>query len=59
MEIEKTLSVSAAPEQVWALLLDPQVMGGAVPGMKSIEVISPTEYVAEMHQKISFINAKF
>jgi carbon monoxide dehydrogenase subunit G len=27
--------------------------------MKSIEVISPTEYVAEMHQKISFISAKF
>lgn len=59
MEIEKTLTVSAPPEQVWALLLDPQIMGGAVPGMKSIEVISPTEYVAVMHQKISFINAKF
>ena len=59
MEIEKTLTVSAPREQVWALLLDPQVMGGAVPGMKSIEVISPTEYVAVMHQKISFISAKF
>ena len=59
MEIEKTLTVSAPPERVWALLLDPQIMGGAVPGMKSIEVISPTEYVAVMHQKISFINAKF
>lgn len=59
MEIEKTLTVAAAPEQVWALLLDPQVMAGAVPGMKSIEVISPTEYVAVMHQKISFISAKF
>jgi len=59
MEIEKTLTVCAPREQVWALLLDPQVMGGAVPGMKSIEVISPTEYVAVMHQKISFISAKF
>ncbi|CAB5717061.1 Uncharacterized conserved protein [Delftia tsuruhatensis] len=59
MEIEKTLTVSAPREQVWALLLDPQVMGGAVPGMQSIEVISPTEYVAVMHQKISFISARF
>jgi len=59
MEIEKTLTVSAPREQVWALLLDPQVMGGAVPGMKSIEVVSPTEYVAVMHQKIAFISAKF
>lgn len=59
MEIEKTLTVSAPREQVWALLLDPQVMAGAVPGMKSIEVVSPTEYVAVMHQKISFITAKF
>lgn len=59
MEIEKTLTVSAPREQVWALLLDPQVMAGAVPGMQSIEVLSPTEYVAVMHQKISFISAKF
>ena len=59
MEIEKTLTVSAPPQQVWSLLLDPQIMAGAVPGMKSIDVISPTEYVAVMHQKISFINAKF
>ncbi|WP_399681975.1 CoxG family protein [Xenophilus sp.] len=59
MEIEKTLAVSAPREQVWALLLDPQVMAGAVPGMKSIDVVSPTEYVAVMHQKIAFISAKF
>ncbi len=59
MELEKTLTVSAPPLQVWDLLLKPQIMAGAVPGMKSIDVISPTEYVAEMHQKISFISAKF
>ncbi|MDM0045783.1 SRPBCC family protein [Variovorax dokdonensis] len=59
MEIEKTLSVAAPPARVWDLLLDPQAMGRCVPGMKSIEVISPTEYVALMHVKISFISAKF
>lgn len=59
MEIEKTLQVQAPREEVWKLLLDPHVMTGAVPGMKSIEVISDTEYVAQMHVKISFISAKF
>jgi len=59
MEIEKKLIVAAPRERVWALLMDPQVMTGAVPGMQSIEVISPTEYVALMKVKISFISAKF
>lgn len=59
MEIEKKLVVSAPRERVWELLLDPHVMIGAVPGMKSIDVISPTEYVALMQVKISFISAKF
>jgi carbon monoxide dehydrogenase subunit G len=59
VEIEKTLNVAAAPQQVWSLLLDAQVMAGCVPGMQSIEVISPTEYVAQMHVKIAFISAKF
>lgn len=59
MEIEKKLVVAATRERVWELLLDPHVMTGAVPGMKSIEVISPTEYIALMQVKISFISAKF
>jgi carbon monoxide dehydrogenase subunit G len=59
VEIEKTLTVAASPQRVWALLLDPQVMGGCVPGMKSIDVVSDVEYVALMHVKIAFINARF
>ncbi|WP_077000405.1 CoxG family protein [Variovorax sp. KK3] len=59
MEIEKTLAIAAPPARVWALLLDPEVMGGCVPGMQSIEVLSPTEYKAVMAVKIAFISAKF
>jgi len=59
MEIEKKLTVAAPRERVWELLMDPHVMTGAVPGMQSIDVISPTEYVALMKVKISFISAKF
>lgn len=59
MEIEKVMSVAAPAARVWDMLLDPQVMGGCVPGMKSIEVLSDVEYVALIHVKISFISAKF
>lgn len=59
MEIDKALQLDAAPAQVWALLLDPQAMGACVPGMQSIDVISPDEYAAQMHVKISFISARF
>jgi len=59
MEIEKALLVSAPRERVWALLLDPHVMTGAVPGMQSIDVISATEYKALMKVKVSFVSAKF
>ena len=59
MDIEKTMCVAAPAAQVWALLLDPHVMAGCVPGMQSIEVLSDDEYVALMQVKISFISAKF
>lgn len=59
MEIEKTVTLPGTPEQVWALLLDPTVMGACVPGMESIEVVSDVEYVAVMKVKFSFISAKF
>jgi uncharacterized protein len=59
LEIEKNVSLDGTPQQLWQLLLDPQIMGVCVPGMKSIEVISPTEYLASMEVKISFLAAKF
>lgn len=59
MEIEKTLMVAAPAARVWDMLLDPNVMGGCVPGMKSIEVLSDVEYIAVIHVKIAFISAKF
>lgn len=59
MEIEKIMTVAAPAAQVWSMLLDPNVMGSCVPGMKSIEVISDVEYIAHIHVKISFISTKF
>lgn len=59
MEIEKTLALAASPQQVWMLLLDPQAMGACVPGMESIEAVSPDEYTAVMRVKVSFISARF
>ena len=59
MEIEKTLTLAAPAARVWELLLDPQVMAACVPGMQSVEVISPTEYRALMQVKIAFVSAKF
>jgi len=59
VENEKVLVVDAPADRVWSMLLDPNVMGGCVPGMKSIQVVSDVEYIAVIHVKISFISAKF
>ena len=59
MELEKTLTVAAPLQRVWDLLLDPKIMAGCVPGTQSVEVVSDTEYLAEIKVKISFIAARF
>lgn len=59
MEIEKSMTVAAPADRVWQMLLDPQVMGGCVPGMESIEVISPVEYASVIAVKIAFVSARF
>jgi carbon monoxide dehydrogenase subunit G len=59
VDIEKTLTLAAPPAAVWALLLDPNVMGECVPGMQSVDVVSDTEYRAVMAVKIAFVSAKF
>ena len=59
MKIEKETLLNSNAQKIWDLILDPVVMGECVPGMQSIEVITPDEYVSTMVVKISFITAKF
>ena len=59
MEIDKSLHIAASPVQIWNVLLDPHAMSKCVPGMQSIEVVSPDEYAASMHVKIAFVSARF
>ena len=59
MEIDKSLRIAASPVQIWNVLLDPHAMSKCVPGMQSIEVVSPDEYAASMHVKIAFVSARF
>ncbi|MCB1388887.1 MAG: SRPBCC family protein [Rhodobacteraceae bacterium] len=59
MDIELARVFDAEPEAMWAILLDPQPMAECVPGMESVEVVSPTEYLATIKVKIAFISARF
>ena len=59
MDIEKKMVVAAPVNRVWDLLLDPKIMAGCIPGIQSVEVLSDTEYLAEIKIKISFISARF
>jgi len=59
MELELSRGFDASAERLWSVLLDPDKMAKCVPGMKSVEVISDTEYRARIQVKIAFISAKF
>jgi carbon monoxide dehydrogenase subunit G len=41
------------------LILDPTIMAKCVPGTQNVQIVSDTEYLAEIKVKISFISAKF
>jgi carbon monoxide dehydrogenase subunit G len=51
--------VAAPVDRVWKVLLDPKLMASCVPGVQSVEVLSDTEYLANIKVKISFISANF
>jgi carbon monoxide dehydrogenase subunit G len=59
MEVDKRIRLSASPAQIWQALLDPVLMPACVPGLESLEVVSPTEYLATVRVKVSFVTAAF
>ncbi|HEV7611783.1 MAG TPA: SRPBCC domain-containing protein [Steroidobacteraceae bacterium] len=59
MIFEKSAIVNAPVDRIWVMLLDPNVMGACVPGVETIEVVSPIEYLVTVQVKIAFISARF
>jgi 2-furoyl-CoA dehydrogenase large subunit len=45
---EGSAHVAAAPEQVWAMLLDPATLAAVIPGCHSVKKISDTDFKAEV-----------
>ena len=46
MRVEGTYRFPAPPERVYALLLDPTVLAGCIPGCERLEAVGPDQYEA-------------
>lgn len=59
MEIRGEQSLAHPREDVWAALIDPDVLGACVPGCKSFERIAEDKYRASMQADIGPVSAGF
>ena len=59
MKIKGSYSVSAERDQVWAALNDEGVLSRCIPGVKTLEKISSTEFAATVTTKVGPVKATF
>ena len=52
MDVSATYTFAAPKDQVWALLIDPAVIGTCLPGCESMEQIGPDRYKATITIRI-------
>jgi carbon monoxide dehydrogenase subunit G len=59
MDIKGEYQISSSRQQVWAALIDPEVLKECIPGCESMEQISDTEFSARIAAAIGPVRAKF
>lgn len=59
MEIELAHVFKTPIDALWSVVLDPERVAKCVPGIQSVDVISDTEFHAQIKVKIAFISANF
>lgn len=59
MHIEGTYTFQAPREAVWDAIMDPEIMGRALPGGEKLEKASDTEYVGVMDVRVGPVQGKF
>ena len=59
MKFEGVVEIAVPREQVWQSAMDPQVMARVIPGVRSMEVLAPNEYRAQMKVGVGALNGTF
>ena len=59
MEVKGEYQIASTREQVWAALIDPDMLKACIPGCESIDKISDTEFAAKVTASIGPVRAKF
>lgn len=59
MHIEGSYTFQAPREAVWDAIMDPEVMGRALPGGEKLERVSETEYLGVMDVRVGPVQGKF
>jgi carbon monoxide dehydrogenase subunit G len=59
MHIEGSYTFAAPREAVWDAIMDPAVMGQALPGGEKLEKVSDTEYQGVMNVRVGPVQGKF
>lgn len=59
MELAGEHTFNVPREQVWAFMLDPEVLKACLPGCEKLEAVGEDEYIATMKIGISFIRGTF
>ena len=59
MDIAGEYRIPAARERVWAALNDPEVLRACIPGCRSLEKVSDTEFASTVAAKVGPVSATF
>ena len=59
MEVKGEYHIASTREQVWAALIDPEMLKACIPGCESLEKISDTEFAAKLMVSIGPVRSKF
>jgi carbon monoxide dehydrogenase subunit G len=59
LEIKGEYQIGSSREQVWAALIDPEILRESIPGCESLEQISDNEFTAKVTAAIGPVRAKF
>jgi carbon monoxide dehydrogenase subunit G len=59
MDITGSYTFSAAPDKVWALLMDPRVIASCIPGCETFEPLGDDRYRAKLNVALAAITGSY
>lgn len=59
MQLQTKFSTNASVDEVWKVIMNPELVGRSIPGCDSVQMVDEVTYLSQVEMKVAYLKVRF